>query len=92
MAEHSETKMPPPGDKHPGEPQVGSEQAQKQHGLPRVQPTQPEDATHTTGAGKQMNRQPLEDNVQGKEGHRSEHSVPAQHATGSYTDDKHGQG
>jgi hypothetical protein len=44
MAEHSETKMPPPGDKHPGEPQAGSEQAQKQHGLPRVQPTQPEDA------------------------------------------------
>lgn len=88
MAEHSETKMPPAGDKAPGAPSAGSQEAQKQHGLPRVQPTQPEDATHTTGAGKQMNEKPLEDNVQGGEAHRNKHSVPAQHATGSYTDDK----
>jgi hypothetical protein len=66
-------------------PEASAEEQAKNQPPPSVQPVAPEDPAHG-GGHHSAQRESLHHNVEGRQGQEHPQSVPAQHATGSFTD------
>ncbi|HTX42683.1 MAG TPA: hypothetical protein VMD25_12685 [Acidobacteriaceae bacterium] len=86
MPHNAAKARPQPGSHHRPAPDSSAHQdkASAQQPSPSVHPVEPEDA-RVTGTSRSLQRRVLGLNVDGHQSQQHPESVPAQHATGSFT-------